>query len=160
MRIPIYLSLGSNQGDRHENLDRARHEISRLIGPIITASSIYKTAAWGNTDQPDFYNQAIELSSSQKPEELLFHISEIEKSMGRFRKEKWGPRVIDIDILFCGNAIIKNEKLTIPHPEIQNRKFVLVPLAEIAATFQHPANHKTIRGLLAECKDTLAVERV
>src|SRR5688572_5490648 len=100
MSVPILILLGSNLGDRQENLDRARQEISRFVGEIITTSSIYKTAAWGNTQQPDFYNQVIKTRSSHDPYKLILATQKIEQNIGRTRKEKWGPRIIDIDILF------------------------------------------------------------
>ncbi len=160
MGASIFILLGSNMGDRHSNLDYGRQEISRSIGGIITASSIYKTAAWGNVDQPDFYNQVIEIHSTFSPEDLLFHLLEIEKMAGRIRREKWGPRVLDIDILFYGDFILASENLTIPHPEISNRKFTLLPLVEIAPGFIHPITHKTINQMLLECRDDLAVEKL
>jgi len=160
MSIPIYILLGSNLDDRQGNLNYARQEISRLIGAIITASSIYKTAAWGNTQQPDFYNQVIEINSALSPEELLTGILEIEKKAGRVRKEKWGARIIDIDILFYGNSIITGEHLTIPHLEISNRKFTLMPLSEIAGDFIHPVTRKSINQMLAACTDELKVEKL
>lgn len=160
MSAPIYILLGSNLGDRQENLDRARLEISRNMGPIITASSLYKTAAWGNTDQPDFYNQVISIHSSHDPMKLLSGIQLIEQKMGRIRKEKWGPRIIDIDILFYGNLVSSSEELTIPHPGIPNRKFTLLPLAEIAPDFIHPILKKSILEMLEACQDDLPVEKL
>jgi 2-amino-4-hydroxy-6-hydroxymethyldihydropteridine diphosphokinase len=160
MGIPIFILLGSNLGDRQENLSRARQEISRSIGEIITTSSVYKTAAWGNTHQPDFYNQVIEISSSHDPEKLILDTQMIEKKMGRIQKEKWGPRIIDIDILFHGDSVISDENLTIPHPEISNRRFTLMPLAEIAPDFTHPILKKTVFKMLEDCKDNLPVEKV
>ena len=160
MNIPIFILLGSNLGDRQENLDRARQEISRSIGPIVTSSSVYKTAAWGNTHQPDFYNQVIEIHSSHGPGKLLVDTQLIEQKMGRIREEKWGPRVIDIDILFYGNSVLTSEALTIPHPEIANRKFTLLPLAEIAPDFIHPVIKKSVAQMLSACTDSLGVEKL
>ena len=160
MSAPIYILLGSNLGDRQENLDRARQEISRNIGPIITTSGLYKTAAWGNTDQPDFYNQVISIQYSDDPWKLLSGIQMIEQKMGRIRKEKWGPRIIDIDILFYGNSVISSNELTIPHPGIPDRKFTMLPLAEIAADFIHPTLKKSVLEMLAACKDGLPVEKL
>ena len=132
MHNQIFILLGSNLGNKQANLNDARQEISRLAGKIVTASSIYKTAPWGNSHQPEFYNQVIELSSSLEAEVLLSMVLDIEKKMGRIRKDRWEPRVIDIDILFWGGAIIRTDHLTVPHPEIPHRKFTLLPLIEIA----------------------------
>jgi 2-amino-4-hydroxy-6-hydroxymethyldihydropteridine diphosphokinase len=160
MGTPIFILLGSNLRDRQENLNRAQHEISRTIGEIITTSSVYKTAAWGNTHQPDFYNQVIEIHSLHDPKDLILDTQKIEQKMGRTREEKWGPRIIDIDILFFGDSVILSESLTIPHPEISNRRFTLMPLAEIAPDFVHPVLKKSILQLLEDCKDDLPVEKV
>ena len=160
MGISIFILLGSNLGDRQEHLDRARLEISRHAGEIVTASSVYKTAAWGNTHQPDFYNQVIEVHSSLDPAKLISETQLIEQKMGRTRNEKWGARIIDIDILFYGNSVLSGESLTIPHPEIANRRFTLLPLAEIAPDFIHPILKKSVREMLSDCKDNLPVEKV
>jgi len=160
MSPPIFILLGSNLGDRQENLDRARHEISRSVGEIITTSSIYKTAAWGNTNQPDFYNQVIEIRSTLDPDKLFLETQLIEQKMGRVRKEKWSPRIIDIDILFFGDLIIETENLTIPHREIPNRKFTLLPLAEVTPDFIHPVLKKSVLQMLAACTDELPVAKI
>jgi 2-amino-4-hydroxy-6-hydroxymethyldihydropteridine diphosphokinase len=157
---PIFILLGSNLNDRLGNLTEARLQISRLAGQIITTSSIYKTAAWGNTQQPDFYNQVIELHPSLTPEQLLATILTIESAMGRIRDKKWGARTIDIDILFSGSLIVHQEHLTIPHPQIPNRRFTLVPLHEIAPEFLHPVLNKTIHELLNDCPDKLEVVKL
>jgi 2-amino-4-hydroxy-6-hydroxymethyldihydropteridine diphosphokinase len=160
MNNTVYLLLGSKLGDRQQNLMYAKQEISREIGPIITGSAIYKTAAWGNVKQPDFYNQVIQVKCGLNPQELLTKILEIEKGAGRERKERWGARTLDIDILFYEDLIMESESLKIPHPEIQNRKFTLLPLAEIAGEFIHPITKKTISQLLAESRDNLSVEKI
>lgn len=156
----VFLLLGSNQGERLSNLLEARQQISRQSGKIVTASGIYQTAAWGNKNQSDFYNQAIEIEPFAEPQETLYSILAIEKEMGRVRKEKWGSRLIDIDILLWHNHHIQLPDLVIPHPHLTERRFALAPLAEIAPLAIHPLLNKNILQLLAECKDTLNVERV
>jgi len=156
----VYLLMGSNLGDRERHLQSASREIGRLLGPIITTSSVYKTAAWGNTDQPDFYNQVVILTTERSPTEALQVIQQIERQSGRERKEKWGSRTIDIDILFWGNQIISTPELIIPHPGIPQRRFTLIPLLEIAPDFIHPVLNKSIHELLQDCTDRLSVEKV
>ena len=153
-----YLLLGSNLGDRRQHLLDALDGISYL-GTISRVSSVYRSAAWGNVDQPDFLNATVELSTTHSPEELLNDILEIETGMGRIRNEKWGARLIDIDILFYDDIILNTSHLSIPHPQLQNRKFTLVPLAEIAPHLIHPISKKTISQLLDACEDPLDVEK-
>lgn len=155
-----YILLGTNLGDRIQNLEQARHEISRTIGAVVTRSAIYKTAPWGNTAQPDFYNQIITLRSSLSPYHALDQLHLIEENMGRNRHEKWGPRIIDIDILFWGDVIVSDDNLTLPHPRITERKFVLIPLLELKADLIHPLSGLTVRQHLKLCTDTLSVEKL
>jgi 2-amino-4-hydroxy-6-hydroxymethyldihydropteridine diphosphokinase len=155
----IFLLLGTNLGDRDGNLGQARQKVIDEAGKITGFSSIYKTAAWGNVDQPDFYNQVIEIETRLDPHQLLEKLLEIEKNMGRVRGEKWGPRMIDLDILFFDQQVINAPFLIVPHPGIPNRKFTLVPLEELTPAFQHPVSGKTVRTLLEECQDqTLVVK--
>lgn len=156
----VYLLIGSNMGDRRKHLSDALWAIETKAGLIRARSSIYETAAWGKTDQPSFYNQAIRITTFLSPAELLAQLQLIEKSMGRERKEKWGERVVDIDILFFGNDIVDTPDLKIPHPELQHRRFVLVPMSEIADDLIHPKLFQTIHELLKNCSDALAVKRV
>ncbi len=155
----IYLHTGSNLGNRLENLKKAIFFIKTQIGSIDKISSIYQTAAWGIEKQPPFLNQALEISSDLSPLETLERIATIEKHMGRKKIIKWGERIIDIDILFYEDQIIQSKTLSIPHPEIQNRKFVLVPLAEIGPEFIHPVLKLSTSDLLKNCKDPLAVKK-
>jgi 2-amino-4-hydroxy-6-hydroxymethyldihydropteridine diphosphokinase len=122
MKSGIFLLLGSNQGDSRGNLSRAREAIQTLIGPIVTTSSFYRTAAWGKTNQPDFYNQVIQIDTVLEPHTLLDRILNIEYRLGRIRKEKWGPRIIDIDILFYHDKINNTADLILPHPGIPIRR--------------------------------------
>ncbi|MEM1323132.1 MAG: 2-amino-4-hydroxy-6-hydroxymethyldihydropteridine diphosphokinase [Bacteroidota bacterium] len=153
----VYLHLGSNQGDRQQQLEGAQALIEASIGRIGQCSAIYETAAWGITDQEDFLNMALVVESALPPEAVMQAILAIEEQMGRKRVEKWGPRVIDIDILFYDQLLINQPNLTIPHPHLQDRAFVLVPLLEIAADFYHPILQKTIEELYIECRDSLDV---
>jgi 2-amino-4-hydroxy-6-hydroxymethyldihydropteridine diphosphokinase len=134
----VYLSLGSNLGDRKEILEKAIVLLSEKVGVVVKQSKDYETVPWGVTDQPDFLNLAIEIHTLLKPLEVLEQTQSIENQLGRVRKEKWGARLIDIDILFYGNEIIDEPNLKIPHPLIQERDFVLTPMAEIAPNFVHP----------------------
>jgi 2-amino-4-hydroxy-6-hydroxymethyldihydropteridine diphosphokinase len=155
-----YLLLGTNQGERALNLAEAKSKISRELGPIITSSAIYKTAAWGLENQPDFYNEVIVINTEFDAFKILSILLDIEQQLGRVRAEKWGPRIIDIDILFFNDAIINSPTLKIPHPEIQNRMFTLKPLVDVAETFTHPVLNKSMLQLMNECSDSLPVEKL
>jgi 2-amino-4-hydroxy-6-hydroxymethyldihydropteridine diphosphokinase len=153
----VFLLIGGNMGDRLQNLHQAIALLSATCGQVIQQSVVYETAAWGKTDQPAFLNQALLLTTALTPHELITTILSVEEKMGRLRMEKNGPRVIDIDIIFYNELVMHEPHLTIPHPQLQNRRFVLVPLYEIAPQFVHPVFHKTIAQLLEECVDDLAV---
>jgi 2-amino-4-hydroxy-6-hydroxymethyldihydropteridine diphosphokinase len=154
-----YLLTGGNMGDPEINLGRAREAIAKECGHIMAASSLYRTAAWGKTDQPAFLNQALMIETKYDPQTLLKKLLAIEKKNGRVREEKYGPRTLDIDILLYADRIINESSLSIPHPELQNRRFALVPLAEIASSIIHPVFNKTIQQLLEECSDTSTVQK-
>jgi 2-amino-4-hydroxy-6-hydroxymethyldihydropteridine diphosphokinase len=156
----VFLLLGTNLGIRLENLLVARQQVGITAGNIIRASSIYETAAWGKTDQANFLNQVIEIETSLAPVELLNTVLSIEERMGRSREVKWGPRTIDIDILLYDTIIITSDLLTVPHPSLHERRFTLVPLAEIAGNLMHPVFQQKIDLLLANCKDPLPVTKV
>lgn len=154
-----YLLTGGNMGSRKKNLKMAAQLINQKCGAVIAVSSLYETAAWGNTDQPSFLNQALEIETKLTAPQLMRRILKIEKEMGRIRKEKYGPRIIDIDILFYGDEIHDLKLLQLPHPELQNRKFALLPLAEIAPKLKHPVLRKKVTTLLKACKDQLKVKK-
>lgn len=155
-----YLLLGSNLGNREQYLSNAIDAINKNAGSICLKSSIYETEAWGKTDQPGFLNLAIAIETRLTPIQLLESVLHIEADLGRVRHEKWGARMIDIDIIFYEDQIVNDENiLIIPHPEMQNRKFVLEPLAEIAPNFIHPIFKRSILQMLKTLCDPLAVEK-
>jgi 2-amino-4-hydroxy-6-hydroxymethyldihydropteridine diphosphokinase len=154
-----FLSTGGNMGEREKNLATARELLDRYCGTIIKTSSIYETDAWGKKDQPAFLNQALELYTALNARQLMRRILKVEKLMGRIRNEKYGPRVIDIDILLFNDEKHNYHFLKLPHPHIQIRKFVLVPLTEIAAEIIHPVFKKPVSELLEACPDELEVKK-
>lgn len=156
----VFILMGSNLGDRTMNLNKAIAEIESKTGEILKMSGVYKTAAWGKRDQPDFYNQVIEIDTVLPPLKLLEAVLSIELEMGRVRQEKWGERLIDIDILLYDFQVVNLPELRIPHPQMQLRRFTLLPLAEIAPELIEPISGKTIQELLEQCPDQLPVERL
>ncbi|QHL86884.1 2-amino-4-hydroxy-6-hydroxymethyldihydropteridine diphosphokinase [Nibribacter ruber] len=154
---PLYLLLGSNLGDRVSFLQEAFDRLSGIFGESGQKSSLYETAAWGLENQPAFLNQALLFQTDLPPDQVLAHTQQIEQDLGRERKERWGARVIDIDILLYGNTILETQNLTIPHPHLHQRRFTLAPLAELSPSFVHPVLKKTIAQLLADCPDPLEV---
>ncbi|TDO22748.1 2-amino-4-hydroxy-6-hydroxymethyldihydropteridine diphosphokinase [Pedobacter duraquae] len=157
----VYLLLGSNMGDRAALLAEAIRHIGLRVGELEAVSSIYETAAWGKTDQPGFLNVAICVATAFTAEEVLDEVLAIELQMGRVREERWGSRIIDIDVILYSDEIISiPNKLQVPHPEMQHRRFVLEPLSEIAAVAFHPQLHKTVQELLVDLEDNLAVWKI
>jgi 2-amino-4-hydroxy-6-hydroxymethyldihydropteridine diphosphokinase len=156
----LYLLLGSNMGNSRQKLLQAQNHIAKKIGTIMRHSALYQTAAWGKTNQPDFLNQVIVVETSLTAAATMQAILSIEHKMGRIRTQKNSPRIIDIDILFFNKAIIDEPGLTIPHPQLQGRRFVLIPLNELSANFIHPVYKKTIHHLLRVCTDKLAVKKI
>ena len=154
----VYLLLGSNLGDRLQIMRAARKLIAMEIGHIVSASSIYETAPWGVLDQPSFLNQVLEVATEMTPEEVLRITLDIEHELGRIRYERWGARVIDIDILYFESLVVDTARLTIPHPRLHERRFTLAPLSEVAPNFIHPILNKNSEQLLAECVDTSEVK--
>ena len=154
-----YLLLGSNMGNSQQQLSIAIKNITQKIGGVIRKSKLYTTAAWGNTNQPDFLNQVIVVETKHTALQTIKTILGIEEEMGRVRTKKNAPRIIDIDILFFNKQIIAENILTVPHPEIQNRRFVLIPLNELSPNFKHPVIKKTMHQLLVNCSDTLDVKK-
>jgi 2-amino-4-hydroxy-6-hydroxymethyldihydropteridine diphosphokinase len=156
----VYILLGANLGHAIQNIEIVIRSISDVIGMIIGKSSLYRTEPWGMDSQPWFYNQVLHILTNKTPEDLLHALQQIEKRIGKNKKEKWGAREIDIDILFYGDRIINQEGLIIPHTYISKRNFTLVPLDEIAPDYVHPVLKLTMHELLTQSTDTLKVEKV
>jgi 2-amino-4-hydroxy-6-hydroxymethyldihydropteridine diphosphokinase len=146
-------------GNSKAQLSKAIRNIKKQIGEITRHSNLYITAAWGNTRQPDFLNQVIIVETGLTAGQTMQAILAIEKKMGRLRTVKNAPRIIDIDILFFNKAIIDSEQLTVPHPQIQNRRFVLVPLNQLSPNLKHPLLNKSVHQLLINCPDKLNVKK-
>lgn len=156
----VVISLGSNVGDRLSNLMQAASWLEESGAEITKRSSVYETAPWGNTDQPSFYNQVMEIRAREDADEMMKIILSIEEKMGRKRTQKWEPRIIDIDILFFNDEQIHKDHLAVPHPHLHERRFVLVPLAEMMPGKIHPVFHKSVAQLLSSLEDESVVEKL
>lgn len=154
-----YLLIGSNLGDREYYLNQANLNISNKCGRIVQQSSLYETAPWGIIEQPNYFNQALNLETTLNPEELMRSLLGIEVLMGRVRTVKYGPRIIDLDILFYDQVIMNSQLLKLPHPAIQDRRFALTALAEIAPNLIHPILNKSVKKLLLACTDESNVQK-
>ncbi|WP_353850259.1 2-amino-4-hydroxy-6-hydroxymethyldihydropteridine diphosphokinase, partial [Hydrotalea sp.] len=154
-----YILLGSNLGNRTAYLQAAINEIEKQCGPIIITSSIYETEAWGVEQQPPYLNQVIAITTTLLPEQLMQTLLEIELKLGRKRTKRFAERTIDLDILLINNLIFQTPLLTVPHPAMQQRKFVLLPLQEIAPQIIHPITQLSITQMLQACTDKLRVEK-
>ncbi|SKB38740.1 2-amino-4-hydroxy-6-hydroxymethyldihydropteridine diphosphokinase [Daejeonella lutea] len=155
-----YLLLGSNLGNSIKYLSDASKLITQRLGAVTSASSLYQTASWGKNDQPDFINQVIAIGTELGPSDLLKGVLSIELALGRERKEKWGSRTIDIDILLYGDQIVNESDLKIPHPFLHERRFCLEPLCEIAPKLVHPSLNRPFVDLLNDLSDSLFVKKL
>ncbi len=156
----LYLLLGSNMGNSYEQLAEAKKHLAKELGIVMRQSKLYQTAAWGKRNQPDFLNQVIVLQTKRDAATCMNYILEIEHKMGRIRTRKNAPRMIDIDILYFNKEILNLPHLTVPHPAIQDRRFVLIPLNELAPRFIHPVLNKSNHELLQDCPDQLDVKKI
>lgn len=157
----VYLSIGSNLGQRKKNLEKAVKLLQTNNDSIVASSPVYETEPWGNPDQPKFLNQVVELSTDLEPESLLNKIHGIEEKCGRKHSGIiYSPRTLDIDILFYNSVIFTTDRLIIPHPLLHQRLFVLAPMADIAPEYKHPVLGKTIRELTKRCNDITKVKRI
>jgi 2-amino-4-hydroxy-6-hydroxymethyldihydropteridine diphosphokinase len=150
----LFLLLGGNLGNRFEMLDRAKTLLTESVGRLMGESKLYETAPWGVTDQPPYLNQVLEFETTLPPETVLNQTQAIELALGRVRLERWGARLIDIDLLYYDDLILQTERLTLPHPLLAERRFALMPLCAIAPGFGHPVLGKTNAELLQVCPDS------
>jgi 2-amino-4-hydroxy-6-hydroxymethyldihydropteridine diphosphokinase len=142
----VYIGLGSNSGNRKENMELALQELKKL-GKITAVSSLYESPPWGYSEQENFFNAVVEIETDEEPLKLLSLLKGIEAKMGRKKTFRWGPRVIDLDILFYNSKAMDSPKLKIPHPEVENRAFVLLPLMELNSSLLHPENNSSIQEI-------------
>ena len=154
----VYLQLGSNIGNREKLLESAISLIRDKVGTITNISKMYESSPWRVDGQSNYLNQVLEVKTMATAESVLALVLDIENDLGRKRIEKWGERLIDIDIIFYNNEIIETVDLCVPHKHMHERKFVLIPLSEIASQYMHPKYNKTVSDLLVECNDVEIVE--
>ena len=154
----VYLQLGSNIGDREQQLKNAISKIKERLGHITNSSKVYESSPWRVDGQPNYLNQVLEIKTKMTANTVLSTALDIEDYLGRKRIEKWGERLIDIDIIFYNHEIIETAELCIPHKHMHERRFVLTPLIEIASNYLHPKYNKTVADLLLECNDIESVE--
>ena len=157
--VEVYLLLGSNLGNRQLFLKQAAAIIEAKVGEIVKYSGVYETKSWGKTDAPDYLNQVLFVNTLLEPITLLRELLKIELLLGRKREEKWGSRTMDIDVLFYADQIINEPELTVPHPQLHNRRFTLEPLVELAPSLIHPVLQKTLKQLKDELLDDLQVKK-
>ena len=150
----VFLGLGSNLGDRQRYLNQAAVSMAKIKETkLVWTSSVYETEPYGKPDQPKFLNAVAEIETSLEPNSLFEEVKGIEKQVGRTSSERWGPREIDIDVLMYDGLVFENDQVKVPHPELEKRRFVLVPLHEIAPDLVHPINGMTVTELAAACTD-------
>jgi 2-amino-4-hydroxy-6-hydroxymethyldihydropteridine diphosphokinase len=156
----IYLCIGGNLGEREANLEETRMFLEYNFGDIMASSSVYESEAWGMENAPAFLNQVVIIESELSNDDLLMEIEELEEFYGRERSNTgYLSREMDIDVLYIGDEIIDTEKLKVPHPKMHERKFVLVPLAELAPQFVHPGLKKNSEELMSICADLSVVKK-
>lgn len=156
----LLLGIGTNKGNRKANLALAHRLLSRNIGIVHRESPIYETAPWGGVEQAPYYNQALWVKTNLSLEEAFRKCQILEQKMGRHSREKWGPRIIDLDLLYYNDEVYEASQLVVPHEQLPNRRFVLCPLYDIAPDYLHPKLQKTTGELLTLCQDTLAVDAI
>ncbi|HDI45963.1 MAG TPA: 2-amino-4-hydroxy-6-hydroxymethyldihydropteridine diphosphokinase [Candidatus Omnitrophica bacterium] len=159
--MKVYISLGSNSGERKRNMELALQELRKLV-KITAVSSLYESPPWGYTDQEKFLNAVVEIETDEEPMKLLSLLKGIEARMGRKKTFRWGPRIIDLDILFYDSRTLVSPKLRIPHPEVKNRAFVLLPLLELNSSLLHPEDNSSLEKMLNECchRDKEDIKRI
>lgn len=158
MQHIAFIGSGSNLGKRDQQLLEARQWIDREVGRVIGESSVYQTSPWGGIDQPDYLNQVWKIQTDLNPFQVMTALLELEKRANRERTQRWGARTLDLDLLFYDDYRIRTDFLTLPHPRIQDRNFVLVPLSEIAPDWRHPVFKQTVSYLAAHSPDEEKVQ--